>query len=342
MVSGCLWPGDDSPWCYPRSLASDIESRFGRYQADVEDFRTEDPARIYQDIRAMTRQHFDIATWIWADKQPDFMMMVEIGLDRFHHAFWRHIDPHHPLHELGNPWADTGRAYYALLDEQIGKLRQLAGPETTFVIVSDHGAQAMRGGFCINEWLIRRGYLVLVDKKEPPRSPGVLMHDAIDWTRTVAWAEGGYYARLFLNVAGREPHGKLSPTEARRLLERLRAELDGLTDDEGRPIATLVRDPGRYYRRARGFPPDLMVYFDSLALRAIGSVGHGRLVVDRNDTGDDSCNHDWNGIFVMSGGRAPARGEIRGAEIYDVAPTILSLFGIERPPGVFGRDWCVY
>jgi len=25
----------------------------------------------------------------------------------------------------------------------------------------------------------------------------------IDWSRTVAWGDGGYYGRLFLNVRGR-------------------------------------------------------------------------------------------------------------------------------------------
>jgi predicted AlkP superfamily phosphohydrolase/phosphomutase len=35
----------------------------------------------------------------------------------------------------------------------------------------------------------------------------------------------------------------------------------------------------------------------------------------------------------------PARGRVEGAEIYDVAPTILSVFGVERPPGILGRDW---
>jgi predicted AlkP superfamily phosphohydrolase/phosphomutase len=83
----------------------------------------------------------------------------------------------------------------------------------------------------------------------------------------------------------------------------------------------------------------LMVYFDDLKLRAIGSVGHERRIVSENDTGPDSCNHDWQGIFVMSGGGAPARGRVEGAEIYDVTPTILGAFGIARPPGVRGRDW---
>ena len=29
----------------------------------------------------------------------------------------------------------------------------------------------------------------------------------IDWSQTLAWGDGGYYGRLFLNVKGREPQG---------------------------------------------------------------------------------------------------------------------------------------
>jgi len=36
------------------------------------------------------------------------------------------------------------------------------------LVVSDHGARKMEGGICFNEWLMREGYLTLVD---PPTKP---------------------------------------------------------------------------------------------------------------------------------------------------------------------------
>ena len=336
MVSGFMWPGEGAAWCFPRTLEAEIADRFGPYRADVEDFRADDRDRIYQDIVAMTEQHVDIAAHIWQEKRPDFMMMVEIGVDRFHHAFWRHIDPEHPRHEAGNRWEHLGRKYYQLLDNHIGRLRSLADEDTMLLVVSDHGARAMHGGFCINEWLARQGYLVL---REPPAAPSPLDHELVDWKRTTAWAEGGYYARVFLNVAGREPNGTITPTELRSVRNKLRADLEQARDDLGNRIPVRARIPEEHYRQARGLPPDLMVYFDDLKLRAIGLIGGGRLVVTENDTGPDACNHDWDGVFVMSGGGMAARGYVEGAEIYDVTPTILGAFGLERPPGILGRDW---
>jgi predicted AlkP superfamily phosphohydrolase/phosphomutase len=336
MVSGFMWPGSHARWCFPRGLEAELVDRFGPYLADVENFRADDLDRIYRDIVMMTEQHVEIAEYVWKEKQPDFMMMVEIGVDRFHHAFWRHIDPEHPRHEAGNPWGHLGREYYQLLDTHIGRLRALTDEDTAVMVVSDHGARAMHGGFCINEWLIREGYLTL---REPPAAPGPLDHARVDWKRTTAWAEGGYYARVFLNVAGREPNGTIAPAAVHTVRGELRGALENASDDEGHRIPTSVRIPQEHYRQARGFPPDLMVYFDDLKLRAIGSIGGNRIVVTENDTGPDSCNHDWDGIFVMSGGGTVARGYVTGAEIYDVAPTILGAFGVPRPPEILGRDW---
>jgi predicted AlkP superfamily phosphohydrolase/phosphomutase len=229
MVSGFMWPG-------------------------IENFRANDLDRIYRDIVMMTEQHVDIAEHVWKEKQPDFLMMVEIGVDRFHHAFWRHIDPDHPRHEAGNPWEHLGREYYQRLDTHIGRLCGLAGEDTSVLVVSDHGARAMHGGFCINEWLIRKGYLVL---REPPAARCPLDHELIDWRRTTAWAEGGYYARVFLSVTGREPKGEIAPTEVRAVRDKLRGALENARDDEGNPVPTSIRIPEEHYRPnpRRTLPP---------------------------------------------------------------------------------------
>ena len=75
-------------------------------------------------------------------------------------------------------------------------------------MVSDHGAQSMFGGIQVNEWLMQQGYLSLIDSARPA-DPHARCQ--IDWANTAAWADGGYYCRVFLNVAGREPLGHRRP-----------------------------------------------------------------------------------------------------------------------------------
>ncbi len=131
-------------------------------------------------------------------------MMVEIGPDRIHHGFWKYSDPAHRKHEPGSPHQNAILDYYKYLDQELGEILSLIDDTTITVIVSDHGAQAMEGGVCINEWLIQEGYLTLRGKP-----PGIvsLARAKIDWPRTVCWGEGGYYSRIFFNVKGREPQG---------------------------------------------------------------------------------------------------------------------------------------
>ena len=147
------------------------------------------------------------------------------------------------------------------------RLLRFADEETAVLVVSDHGAKRMDGGICVNEWLRREGYLVL---REEPTEPTRLTPDLIDWSRTDAWGEGGYYCRLFLNVEGREPEGVVSPDDYERVRTRSRRSSKALGDDQGRPIGTIAHQPEELYAEARGIAPDLLVYFGGLYWRSIG------------------------------------------------------------------------
>jgi predicted AlkP superfamily phosphohydrolase/phosphomutase len=199
--------------------------------------------------------------------------------------------------------------------------------DTTVMVVSDHGAKSMKGGVCVNEWLIGRGYLKLRGGRPSAQAP--LSVDRVDWKGTRAWGEGGYYARVFLNVRGREPEGIVEPgAEYDGLREEIGRGLEEMEDDRGMPLGNRVIRPEAAYRQVRGFPPDLMVLLGDLDYRSVGSVGSGRLLTDENDRGPDDANHAMDGIFVMSGGGAPARGMIEGTSIVDIAPTVCNLLGL--------------
>ena len=68
-----------------------------------------------------------------------------------------------------------------------------------------------------------------------------------------------------------------------------------------------------------------------LRVRPVASLAGGELYARGDDRGHDACNHDWDGIFVLSGAGVAARGRLEGAEIYDVGATVLSLFEVAPP-----------
>jgi len=60
--------------------------------------------------------------------------------------------------------------------------------------------------------------------------------------------------------------------------------------------------------------------------------------VQENDTGPDDCNHAQFGMFILSAPQLPARGEIAGMHLLDVAPTLLDLADQSVPASLHGRS----
>lgn len=319
-------PGTDKDYTYPASLKAEIEERFGPYKFDVV-FRTEDRDEILREIYEMTEQRFRVMEWLMAEKPWDLFMFVEIGVDRMHHAFWKFMDPEHHLFTPGNKYLTAIRDYYRFLDEKLGRLVARAGEDTVVLVVSDHGAKRMKGCFCVNDWLIERGRLAV---KERPAGPTSLEKLDIDWKRTTAWAWGGYYARVFLNVEGREPQGVIPPADYERVRDELAAEILSIRGPNGEPWATRVIKPQEHYEVLEGDYPDLMVYFDDLYWRSAGTLGYGSLYLPENDTGPDDAVHDYDGVYILYDPAGGPSGE-RDANILDIAPTVLDLMGLEVP-----------
>ena len=333
LVSCFLTPSTDSRYTHPPELRDEIAQVVGEYMVDVPDYRTDDRPRLLRQIGEMTRRRFQLARHLRDTRPWRFFAMVEMGPDRLHHGFWRFYDPAHPDYEPGNPYEQAFRDYYRELDAEVGSLIEPLGDDDVVVVVSDHGAQPMLGGVLINEWLIREDYLRLID---PPAEPTPIARCQIDWAHTRVWADGGYYSRIFLNVAGREPEGIVRPDAVEPLRDELIARLEALGDEQGRPIGTRVYRPSDLYAVANGFPPDLICYFGDLAWRAIGSVGSGAIHTRENDTGPDDANHAKLGIAILTGPGMPAQLP-PDATLYDIAPTVLRALGQPVPAAMRGR-----
>jgi predicted AlkP superfamily phosphohydrolase/phosphomutase len=221
------------------------------------------------------------------------------------------------------------------LDHKIGELLKTLPEDVTVLVVSDHGVQDMRGGVCVNEWLLDNGWLVL--EGERPTEPTSLKKLKVDWPKTRAWAEGGHYGRISLNVKGREPQGTIDQADYEAVRGELAGELVGITDADGNALGTRVVRPSDVYSATTGIAPDLMAYFGDLAWRSVGTIGHGAHTIPENDTGFDDANHHPDGVFIMAGPGTPGVGKrVEGLRIYDVAPTVLKLFDQDIPVDMLG------
>ncbi len=339
MVSGFLTPSTDRQYTYPHDLRYEIERVLeGRpYDVDVPNFRTEDKQDLLHQIQEMTEKRFAVVKYLLREKEWDLFVFVEIGLDRIHHGMWKFWDPDHPKHEPSNPYRDAIPEYYRYLDRELGRILGMLGDDTVVLVVSDHGAKAMEGGIGINEWLRREGLLVLLD--ELPYEGLVPFEKVeVDWKRTTAWGAGGYYARIFMNVEGREPQGLVPADRYEVERDRLKEMLESLPDAAGKPMDTRVFKPEELYREVRNVPPDLLVYFGNLRWRSVGSFGLPEIYTSENDIGPDDANHDQDGVFILWDPRRDYGGErLEGLQLMDVAPTILDLLGMRVPADMQGR-----
>jgi predicted AlkP superfamily phosphohydrolase/phosphomutase len=334
---GCfLTPNAEADYTYPKELKQELLDKVGEYVFDVRNFRTDNTQYIIDESYRMTEQRFKAADYLLANKPWDFFMMVEMGPDRLNHGIWSFIDPGHPRYEPDNPYRESLREYYRYLDGKIGELLERhSDDDTTVLVVSDHGAKAMVGGVCLNEWLKQEDYLSF--RNEPSGITPINKMD-IDWSKTKAWGDGGYYGRLFLNVEGREPNGTVRQADYEKVRDELIEKIEGMVDHEGRPMGNKAHKPEDLYTTQNGVAPDLILIFGELRWRSVGSLGHGSIYTFENDTGPDEANHAERGIFIMNNAPGQATGEKDGLHLWDVHSTILDLFGVDPAPDALGTS----
>ena len=337
---GCfLTPPSAEKWAYPQDLEVEIDDELGgagRYIFDIPNFRMAGFDVTLDQVFKMTERRFQVARRLIQNKPWDFFMLCDIAPDRLHHVFWQYYDPTHPLYEPGNKYETVFQEYYRALDRELASLVELIPDDAVTIVMSDHGARPMMGGLCFNDWLAQEGYLTLAD----PLSGVTPMKEAnVDWSRTVAWGDGGYYGRLFLNVKGREPQGIVEPSRYEEVRDELIAKLEAMPGPDGGSLGTTVMKPQDVYPEVKGVAPDLIVYFGDLAWRSVGSIGNPSLFTYENDTGPDGANHDRDGVLVMTGAPGQREGRVDGLRLVDVGPTILSMYGIDAPEGAVGRSF---
>jgi predicted AlkP superfamily phosphohydrolase/phosphomutase len=171
------------------------------------------------------------------------------------------------------------------------------------------------------------------------------MNADIDWAQTRAFCipnnNEGYFR---VNLEGREPRGIVAGGEAyRQLVQSLRMELGGLVNPvTGRRCAHGVHVMDETFEGSeRQHLPDVVISwdFDAEVLDQVQGPSSG-LVSGRRGYETPAYytgNHRPN-AFLLGHGRDTTPGDaIAGAHIVDIAPTILTMLGVDPPPHFEGR-----
>jgi len=333
------------PITTPASYAQELYRRFGFFytQGMPEDTKVYSSGLLDADEYLQISDHIlnerlQMYDYELARFDEGLLFFYFSNTDRHGHMFWWARDPAHPAYDpqLAPRYADAIETLYETMDGVVAKaLRKLEGDDR-LIVLSDHGFAPYYRSFQLNSWLRDNKYLVTWDTGAP--EPDIFA--CADWGHTKAYALG--LNCLYLNVEGREAQGIVRPGAerdalAREIAQRLLAVRD---PGNGRQVISNVYLTRREYSGPLvDQAPDLVIGYNygyrGSWQAAIGQ--YTKTLIDDND-GKWSGDHciDYLHVPGVLFCNRPVRA--RNPALWDIGPTILADFGVEKPKEMTGNN----
>lgn len=154
----------------------------------------------------------------------------------------------------------------------------------------------------------------------------------INWQRTKAFTVGAK-GHIYINLVGREPLGTVGHEEYEEVREDICKKLCKITDEYGKKLFAPKRREEIYYGKNMEAAPDIVLGADSyyISKNILSKRAYGRPPSFRSGI------HRMNGILILKNSDMKHDFGRKTAQIIDIAPTILHLFGLPIPKGMEGR-----
>lgn len=269
-----------------------------------------------------------------------FLFVYFSTTDLIQHMFWRYMDRDHPGYEPeeGARYDDVIKRTYKKMDGLLGDVLKKIDDRTTFIVVSDHGFGPFRKYFHLNRWLKDSGYINFTD--ETLAESGAFFEN-VDFRRTRAYALG--FNGIYLNLKGREGKGIVGEgKEKKELIDEIIKKLENVVDPENgqKIIQKVYKKEDVYSGKYIDDAPDLLVGF-SRGYRASWETALGK--VPKGLLGDNlkrwSGTHLWDYKLVPGIVLSSKKIRVKSPALYDIAPTILSEFGINKEKEMVGKPF---
>lgn len=376
LLSGMMTPPSSENFAYPPELVGELTREVGEYVVHAgEGVLPSDPERYLDKMKADIAIRVKCALYLLRKYNPDFFMFVFGALDPLQHQFFNHI--HAPsLPSGGNGMRERILSVYDEVDARIAQILEMADEETTLIFMSDHGFGPLQGFLHLNNWFLDKGYLALkgdirsrvkyllfradftpetahnlarrlrldlrrrVNRGRAYRKLQriFLSFEDIDWEATKAYALG-HIGQIYINLRGRQPQGIVEPgPEYEELREKIKAELlDLVIPITGeKAIERVYKREEIYWGENLEQTPDLLLIPKGFSHVAFGESEFGSNRLFGPSLGHTG-HHRLNGILIMQGPEMRSGQSIQGANIVDLAPTILYAMGCPIPRDMDGR-----
>ncbi len=254
---GCfLTPNDEADYTYPKELKAELKENVGEYIFDIRNFRTDNTQYILDESYKMTEAAVQERGLPIGEQAVG---LLHDGRDGSRPAESRDL----VVHRSRPPSLRAGQSVPGV----VARLLPLSGREDRRTSNESTRTTARRFSSCPTtaprRWSAgsastsgshNEGYLDFEDEMPDEITPINKMK--IDWSKTKAWGDGGYYGRLFLNVEGREPNGIIPQAEYEKVRQELIDKIESMVDHEGVPLGNKALKPEEHVQpRTTASPP---------------------------------------------------------------------------------------
>ena len=166
MIAGMLTP-PKAKYTFPPEFQKELNEKIGEYKIFFQALSAKNPKVLLNDLKKTLEMRVKAVEYLWNEKKPDFLMMVDNGTDRSEHELWKYLDKDNPLYDknmvekYGNPLLK----YYEEVDRSLARILKLIDEGTILILMSDHGQGSLRKFVNLNMFLIKEGYMKI--KKSP-------------------------------------------------------------------------------------------------------------------------------------------------------------------------------
>lgn len=377
MLAGMDTPGVSSPgFAHPRDLRSELARHGIDYIIDVADLGAaskRNPHRLPESVERMIDARSRTILHLMQTRSWDVLMAVFVATDRVQHYFW----PEDLASVDSPDWVPIRRVYQRIDSFLNDLLPLAGSNTTLLLVSDHGFGPERSARRGLNQLFAQLGLLRYRKGGEPIKSrmlnhlllygrmviPNTLkdrlarampsLHlravnerrfSGIDWptTRVFAGPNGG---RVWINLQGRDQDGMVPPQDYHAVREQIRDILLNLTDaTTGKRLVRAVRPREEVYRGPyTDKAPDLLIEWDYQAARnTLCYCAGGKRIVVASPERDGSRNkwkgtHRREGILIARGPNIKCGTTLVGANIYDVAPTILYLQNHPVPDDLDGK-----
>ena len=325
-----------------------------------------------EDLKNITKQRFEVAQYLIEQFEPTFFHITIFYTDTIQHFYWKYMveEDYRYGKVIEELWKLVDQGIKSLMNK-------FCDENTTVILMSDHGFTSLKGIFYIAPWLIKKGYLRLnrkvllpnilartglsldnlflmlsklgiyktIRRTVPyalqkklysliPAKGGIIgseggmgLKSLIDWEKSRVIPFEGIYINTNLVQEG--------SGEYHELRNKLKKQLEGIIAPNGGNLFD------RIYFREETYEGKYLKYAPDIIGRTTEGFDYHFSLSPKEWSSFSrsgwSAIHKKQGIFLVCGRDIKRGATVNGAKIYDLAPTILHIFGLPIPRDMDGR-----